>query len=157
MSEQAGPERSFLVTFVLLGLGINAACIALWLIGDLIWVDFLHTNPNRTQSNALTVIALSPLYGLFGAVFGSALPILCGSITLTIGGRFYRRIPAWLFVLSAPICGMAAAIQIHWVQAYFGDGPTAFWMAASGLIVLQVPFLLTCWWWTQRQRHEFQQ
>jgi hypothetical protein len=147
MFEHARSEQNLLTAFVLLGLGVNAACLALWQVGDLIWVDFLHTNPDRTQSHALTMIALSPFNGMLGAVSGAALPVLCGAMTLTLGCIFYGRIPIWFFMLAAPICGMAAAAQVYWMQTYYGEGSATFWTNSLPVITMQVPFLLTCWWW----------
>jgi hypothetical protein len=39
---------------------LQAATIAVWSIGDLVFDDFIHDNPYRPRSDALIQIALSP-------------------------------------------------------------------------------------------------
>jgi hypothetical protein len=75
--------RIFL-TFLIGGFAITVAVFSLILIADIVQVDFLKSNTNRTRQHALLLAALSPLYGVAGAILLKLLPLLVGAVVATI-------------------------------------------------------------------------
>ena len=147
-------RRSIFMLFLGLGFTIEATCFALWSAANVVWVDFLHTNPNRTHANALTMLALSPVYGAFGAISMNALALIIGAIGAKLASLRSGRVPFWFLVLLVPLCGLASSIQTRWFFASFEDGPQPpLWNMATRTCVLQVPSLLICWLWTCRSHH----
>ena len=147
------PGGSIFVVFLLLGFTIDAACFGLWSAANVVWVDFLHTNPNRSQANALTMLALSPIYGAVGAFGLNALPLIVGAIGAKLGSLRSGQVPFWVLVALLPACGLAFAIQGQWLFDSYEDGPQpSVWNVAAQMCVLQIPTLLGCWLWTRRPR-----
>ena len=148
-------DGSILLVFLFLGFAIDAACFGVWSAANVIWIDFLHTNPNRTQANALTMLALSPVYGAVGAIGLCTLPLIVGAVGAKLGSLRSGRVPFWVLMVLLPACGLACAVQGRWLFDPYEGGPTpSMWDMAIRMSVVQVPALLGCWLWTRRSRRQ---
>ena len=146
---------SILLVFLLLGFAIDAAYFGVWSAANVVWVDFLHTNPNRTQANALTMLALSPVYGAVGAIGLCLLPLIVGAIGAKLASLRSGRVPFWVLVVLLPACGLAFSVQGRWLFDSYDDGPPpSMWDMAIRMSVVQIPALLGCWLWTRRSRRQ---
>jgi len=96
-----------LVSFTVVGFAIYIAIITINMIGNIVWVDFIHYNPNRSQSNALIMIVLSPIDGLIFSLMDSELPLIVGTIVAIIRTGFGS---AFHFTVSLS-CSRYAAMQ----------------------------------------------
>ena len=117
---------------------------ALFLIGNLIWTDVLHVNPNRSQANVISMLWFSPLISLFGALLISELAVLAAVIQASLVQAIWGRIPLWAVFLMLPVCTYALHLQVNLV-GYSDDkadfGHHQFWRAA----LTEFPVLLGCW------------
>jgi hypothetical protein len=116
--QKAPTQRRYLrpvLSFLCLGFGLQIALFTLWMISDLTWVDFIHQNPNRPQSNALTMMALSPLYGLFFALGLSELWLIAATMLGILGQLFWRRVPYSSILVMLPVCGYCLFLQKHFL------------------------------------------
>ena len=114
MSTQAKFANPFWC-FTLGGFALHVATVTVWHIGDLVWVDFIHVNPNRSQSNALAMMALSPVYGILFALIFSWLPLLVGTIGALAAYRVWGRVPLWSLFVMLPLCVCAICVEAIWM------------------------------------------
>jgi hypothetical protein len=127
------------------------------MISDLTWVDFIHQNPNRPQSNALTMMALSPLYGLFFALGLSEL-WLAATMLGILGQLFWRRVPYSSILVMLPVCGYCLFLQKHFLfpsdDPSFLAGPPSdddySWPFFLRNAHDQSIILIGCCWWNNR-------
>jgi MFS family permease len=140
-----------LLCFAIGGFLLNIAIAAVWMIGDLVWVDFVHSNPNRSQSNALEMMALSPLYGFIFALLGSWFPLLAGTVAALTAHWIWGRVPFFSLFVMLPLCVYAMRVQGLWL--FPPDEPAAFdywqllWLSRQ-----QLPVLVGCWWCSNRSK-----
>jgi hypothetical protein len=150
----ASRQRSYrrtVVSFLALGFILQAAAIAVWSIGDLVFDDFIHDNPYRPRSDALIQIALSPLRGLFGALMISELWLGGATILALASHRIWGRVPFGSIMVMLPICGSLLYLQGQVVLAP-GDTDLDFSLPHAVLrnAAMQLPILIGCWWWNDR-------
>jgi hypothetical protein len=150
----ASRQRSYrrtVVSFLALGFILQAAAIAVWSIGDLVFDDFIHDNPYRPWSDALIQIALSPLRGLFGALMISELWLGGATILALASHRIWGRVPFGSIMVMLPICGSLLYLQGQVVLAP-GDTDLDFSLPYVVLrnATMQLPILIGCWWWNDR-------
>jgi hypothetical protein len=138
-----------LLCFLVGGFVLHIAILVAWTIGELIWVDFLHYNPNRSQSNAAHMMLLSPIYGLLGTLALMELPILTGAIVALAAHQMWGRVPFAVLGVMLPLCVYAMHIQGQFVMK--DTLPLNLhqfvWLARS-----QLPVLIGCWWCSSRRR-----
>jgi hypothetical protein len=150
----ASRQRSYrrtVVSFLALGFILQAAAIAVWSIGDLVFDDFIHDNPYRPRSDALIQIALSPLRGLFGALMISELWLGGATILALASHRIWGRVPFVSIMVMLPICGSLLYLQGQFVLA---PGDTDLDLRLPYVVLrnatMQLPILIGCWWWNDR-------
>ena len=134
------------------GFALTVGMVMVWDIGDLVWVDFIHHNPNRSQENALEMMAWSPFLGLLFALLGAELPLIAGAVMAAAAHRFWGRIPFWTLLLMLPVC--VGAMYVQGLAVAPPDEPVAFgiWQFLWGSR-LQLPVLLGCWWCSRARSH----
>ena len=87
--------------------------VAIWcnLLWTVLWVDFIHFNPHRSQSNALlTVFFLTPFASIFIAV-NSAFPLLGTGLSAYLLAKRFGCVPLWSLIALAP-----ASLLLLWCQ-----------------------------------------
>ena len=139
--------RTFLVFFVG-GLLMTTAVISLFLIGEIVWLDCFHDNPDLACADALLLVLVSPLYGVTMGMVVNFLPLITAAALAVLGRLVFRSLPLWYVMAILPACVLAYAAQGSW------------WLPHSEVRVLteriltfsafQIPTLLICWWWDQR-------
>jgi len=138
-------KRNVFAIFFVLGLAIDVILVAVWLTAEVIWFDFLHHNPNRSQQNALMMIGFSPIYGIFAAFSVNGLPRLVGGIGAEFSNLLSGRVPFRVLLGLVPICGYACFLQSWYVFPFLGAELPFTWTMAFRLALFQVPALLGCW------------
>jgi hypothetical protein len=139
-----------LLCFTIGGLAMYIAVSMVWMIGDLIWVDFIHHNPNRSQSHALQLMALSPFYGLAVTVFSSELPLLVGAVIATAAYWIWGRVPILTLGIMLPLCVYAMHVQGQFL--FPGDQVDFDYWQFLWLSKQQLPVLVGCLWCSNRAR-----
>lgn len=145
------------LSFLCLGLVLQIALYTLFMIADLIWVDFLHHNPNRPQSNALEMMALSPLYGLLQTLAWSLLWLVAAALLAIAAQLIWRRVPYRFLLIMLPVCGYFLFLQKHFLfpsddPILFG-GPSGYdysWPFFLENALDQSIILAICCWWNNR-------
>jgi hypothetical protein len=158
--DQAGIRSSYAIAllwvtaFVALAVSVN-------LVTELVFIDFVHGNPNRSQGNALTMMALFP--PIFSIIFIIGVWLVFGPSQLLQASVTYLLVPkygrlAFLFVaLMLPISGVVTwycfdyltpsninpAINEgpDWTPYQHGISPLRF-LAATGIQAVVTTFTL---------------
>ena len=73
-------------------------------VGQLIWIDFIHNNPHRPQSNALSMILTSPIFGLLGTLVWNFIPAMVAAAVIATAVQIYRRAPWPVIVIVEVLC-----------------------------------------------------
>jgi hypothetical protein len=140
--------RTFLI-FFLGGLLLTAAAISLFMIGDMVWLQCFHDDPNQSCGDALFFSAASPIYAVILAMGFNFLPLFVAALLAVLGRAFFKHVPLWLLIVILPACVLAFVAQgTSWypheneVQALSGRT-----LVFSGF---QVLCLLILWWWDRR-------
>jgi hypothetical protein len=120
---------------------------------NILWVDFLHDNPNRSHANALIIpivigipIAIWLILDMFGAFMLALLVVYCAL-------RIFKRFPFWIAVILISVCALAIYYQDNTIPTLhmFFDTPE---MEASAYSPIQrtlsftgffAPALLVAW------------
>jgi hypothetical protein len=146
-----------LLIFAVGGFSLHIAVAMVYMICNLIWVDFIHYNPNRSQSNALLMMALSPIYGLFIALLNSELSLIIGALGAMISQWIWRRVTLYSLVAMFPLCCYAMYIQMNAFPGFYSDPPlplpfdVVIWRILM-ISMFQIPILIGCWWWSNHNK-----
>lgn len=119
--------------FLLLGFAIDAVTIMALLGSTMVWQGLLHHDPDIAVSTAKSMLALSPVVGVFGALVLTPIPVITGAVVLALLILVLGMLPLWTTVVAIPLCIVASALQIYLSGAAVLDP----WLAA-----VQVPFVL---------------
>ena len=113
------PQQAALA-FLLLATLSSTVWLSVLLCGELVWVDFVRSNPHRPQSNAAFMMLLSPLYGLFGTLVWNLMAILVASAAIAFVVLIFRRVwwPAYVVIV-----GFCSYLTVRlWVGTINVDG-----------------------------------
>jgi hypothetical protein len=99
----SGSMKRTLLIFIIGGFILNVAVYMVNDICGIIWIDFIHDNPHRSQLNALYLIAESPITGLILTLYYS-LPVIVGAIVAMVSHRIWGRVPFYSLVVMLPLC-----------------------------------------------------
>lgn len=133
-----------LLIFVLGGFILHFVEIMVLDVCDTVWIDFLHYNPHRSQSDALYLMAQSPITALLATLLYAKLPVIVGAVVAMISHRIWGHVPFFSLTVMLPLCVFALYIQIP-------SGPIPFdYMDFLWLFLKELPVLVGCWWWSDR-------
>jgi hypothetical protein len=151
---RVNPYTKILLTFVCVGLAVNMAGVCALAVGEIVWSDFLHVNPYRTQGNAvISAVLLGPLVGLFAAVAFTGLCLLTGAVFAVIGFALFGRIPLWFLLATSPVSMAALWGQMIYLDQYFSEYPGHLGSPSIlALASVQLPSMAFCWFLTRRLR-----
>ncbi|HEY1980865.1 MAG TPA: WD40 repeat domain-containing protein [Xanthobacteraceae bacterium] len=124
--------------FLLLGFVINAVVITAWLDWGLVWMAFLHHNPDLSVSSALPVFVLTPIGGVMVASALAPLAVVTGAIVMAGLILVLGALPFWTVIPVIPLCVFAFELQNHLT----GRDP---WAVDPAIVAAQIPFVLSCW------------
>lgn len=134
------------------GFLVTVAVLSLWFIGDVVWIDFLHENPHRTRGHALLLAALSPLYGIFGAILLKLPPLLTGAVWAVLGRAIFGSLPLLYVIVVLPVCVLADQAQFWWLfPGAIEEEIHPLEVRVLKALSYQLPVLLVCWWWDRRR------
>jgi hypothetical protein len=131
------------------GLAIKALLVTAWVDATVIWTDFIHHNPNRPPSNALFMLATSPIEGVLGSLALTLIAVIVGALLMAAAIRAFGRLQLWVAIGVAPLCAAACGLQ----GAYLfpsDSGEIIILAAAAGLTAARLPFLVGCWLLSRR-------
>lgn len=141
-SDSSSITRTILV-FLFGGFILTVAVNIVYHICLIIWIDFIHYNPHRSQQHALELIAWSPISALFYTLYYS-LTLIAGTIVAMISHWIWGRVPFFSLAIILPLC-----VFVWYKQIPSGPHPFEhidfFW-----LFIMQLPVWLGCWWWNNR-------
>jgi len=125
------------------------------LICNVIWVDFIHYNPHRTLSDSLTMIACSPIIGLFFTLMSSELTLIIGAIGVIFSHWIWKRLPLYSLLIIIPLCIYATHIQLDAFPEFYNDSPSSPISSSPfdnfvKICMFQLPVSIGCWWWSHR-------
>jgi hypothetical protein len=112
---------------------------------QIVWYDFLHHNPHRSQAHALELLLRTPSYALLSVVF-SVFPVIVATIIAMVSHRIWGCVPIYILVVLVPLCGFLFLSSIF--VPNFGPDPNiidVFWLS-----VREVPVWVGCWWLSNR-------
>ncbi|HWR42548.1 hypothetical protein [Sporomusa sp.] len=140
------PVGSMTRTVLIFLFGGFILTVAVYAINDIcgiVWIDFVHYNPHRSQAHALQLIAMSPITGLILTLYYS-LPVIVGAMVAAVFQRILGRIPFYSLAVMLPICVFTLYKQIpsRPIPIEYTD--------ILGLFILQLPVVVGCWWWNNR-------
>lgn len=115
-------------------------------ICDIVWIDFMHYNPNRSHSNALDIIMGSPIDGLIAALFYSELPLITVTTAAIVSHLIWGYVPFRSLIIMVPLCILAIFIEAPSPERPF------YYMDFVWQLVRVLPILVGCWWWNNRTR-----
>lgn len=131
-----------LLAFIVGGFILNFAVIMVYDICKIVWIDFLHYNPNRSQADALYLMANSPIVALIFTLLYSTLPVIVGAIVAMASHQIWKRVPFYSLIIMLPLCVIALYIATGANRIDYGD-----FLLIS---LRQLPVLVGCWWWSNR-------
>ena len=140
--------RTFLI-FFLGGLLLTAAAISLFMIGDMVWLQCFHDDPNQTCGDALFFSAAAPIYGVMLGMGFNFLPLFVAAVLAVLGRAYFKRVPLWLVIAILPVCVLAFVAQ--GTSSYLHENEVR--PLSERLVVFsgfQGLCLLICWWWDRR-------
>lgn len=128
---------------------------------NILSVDFIGTNPNRPQSNALFIaLVMGPLMGILAIPLFGLLSVAVVALSSRIVKRLIGRVPLWTLPITSLLCTGVFLAQASWMGRHvfppdsddtfpaaprFGPDPViwagiyAFFLAAS----------FVAWWLTR--------
>lgn len=127
---------------------------------DIVRIDFIGSNPNRSQANAIFMALVEgPIVGVVIVFLGGSLCVAASAMTAKATNFLFGKVPLWMLPINTLVCGAAIYAQIRW--GFFqplNDGPlipAAFYplRIAGGYFYLFIT-LLTAWWLTRPARPE---
>jgi len=139
----SGSMKRTLLIFIFGGFILNVAVNMIYVICRVIWIDFVHYNPHRSQLNALYLIAQSPIDALILTLYYS-LPVIVGAIVAMVSHRIWGRVPFYSLVAMLPLCVFTLYKQMPSRPIPLGY-TDILW-----LFILQLPVVVGCWWWSNR-------
>jgi hypothetical protein len=139
--------RTFLVFFVG-GLLMTTAVISLFLIGEMVWLDCFHDNPDLVCGDALLLAVVSPLYGVTIGMAVNFLPLIAAAALAVLGRAVFRHLPLWYVIAILPACVLAYAAQASSWLPHTEMRPLSERLLM--FTAFQIPTLLICWWWDRR-------
>jgi hypothetical protein len=139
----AGSVKRTLLIFLFGGFILTVAVNTIYEILGIVWIDFMHYNPYRSQSHALQLIAMSPITGLILTLY-YLLPVIVGAIVAVASHRIWGRVPFYSLVVMLPLCVFTLYKQMP-------SRPIPIeYMDILWLFILQLPVVVGCWWWSNR-------
>jgi len=139
----AGSIKRTLLIFLFGGFIITFAVNTIYEMCRIVWIDFMHYNPHRSQAHALELIAGSPIDGLILTLYYS-LPVIVGAMVAGVFQRIWGYIPFYSLTVMLPICVFTFYKQMpsRPIPIEYTD---ILW-----LFILQLPVVVGCWWWNNR-------
>lgn len=138
-----GSVKRTLRIFLFGGFILTVAVYTVNYICGVIWIDFMHYNPNRSQAHAMQLIAASPITGIFLTLY-YLLPVIVGAMAAAIFQKVWGRIPFYCLAVMLPLCVFTLYKQTPSRPIPF-DYTDILW-----LFILQMPVIGGCWWWNNR-------
>jgi hypothetical protein len=120
---------------------------------NVLWVDFLHDNPNRSHTNALIMpfvmfipIGIWLILDMFGALMVALLVVYCAL-------RLFKYFPFWIAVILIPVYALLIYVQDNTIPTLhlFFDTPetdAAAYNAIQRTLMFTgffIPALLVAW------------
>lgn len=138
-----GSMKRTLFIFLFGGFILTVAVNTIYQICGIVWIDFMHFNPHRSQSQALQLIAESPISGVILSLY-YLLPVIVGAMVAAAFQRIWGRIPFYTLAVMLPICVFTLYKQMpsRPIPIEYTD---IVW-----LFILQLPVVVGCWWWSTR-------
>jgi len=149
-SPRRNPKLDIFVIFIIAGFVISVAVLTVFAIGNVVWVDFLHDNPNRSHFNAMEMIVMSPGFGVFGALLLFGYALVTGAICAVISFAIFQRVPLWLLIAAIPLCLFAAYAQADFEWFREADGVTDVVIVLGRLAFVELTVMIGCWWFIRR-------
>ena len=110
-------------------------------ISSIIWIDFMHQNPHRSQAHALDLIMWSPIETAILAIIFAFLPVIFATIIAIVSYRNWGRVPFYILFIMVPVCSFGLALNTF-VAPDIGLVTRSF--------ALELPIWIGCWWWNNR-------
>lgn len=155
--EPTGLSASELVTrtFLIFFFGGFILHYVVWMVYsvcDIIWIDFVHSNPHRSQLDALYLIAESPIFA-FIALFFSVSQVITATLVAVISHRIWEHVPLYSLFVMVPVCSVLQPIAIFptlndilsMKYLKLHDIPKFF-----PVLLRELSIWVTCWWWSNR-------
>lgn len=133
-----------LLIFSIGGFILNYAVNIVYDVCRIIWIDFIHYNPYRSQSDALYLMASSPLVAMLATFYYNIFTVIVGVIIAMVSHRIWGRVPFYSLIIMLPL-----SVFCMYVETPSGPTPVTY-MDFLGLSLLQMPVLVGCWWWSNR-------
>ena len=138
---------------------VSYAAIVIMGAGGVVWSDFVHANPHRSQSNALFIICITtPLVAVYLDIVGLSLPALTAGVCAMLAKRTCGRVSAWLLPAIAVACTIMLRLQVYLVNPLFDvsaeygpapqrPAPSFFHLAANHVLLAAFYFVPLAWAW----------
>lgn len=114
-------------------------------VSQIVWYDFLHVNPYRSQEHAMEMLLRTPIDMLLSVIF-SVFPTIVATIIAVVSHRMWGYVPIYSLIVLAPLCGFLFLSSIFLPN--FGpdsDNIDFFWAA-----IRELPIWIGCWWLSNR-------
>jgi len=149
LSASESMTRTFLI-FFFGGFILHYVVWMAYSICDIIWIDFVHSNPHRSQTDALYLIAEAPIFA-FIALFFSVSQVIAATVIAMISHRIWEHVPFYSLFVMVPVCSVLQPICIFPTlndilsMKYFklNDIPQFF-----PVVLRELSIWVACWWWS---------
>jgi hypothetical protein len=128
---------------------------------NILRVDFIGTNPNRPQSNAIFIaLVMGPMLGVLVIPLFGMLSVAVAALSSTIVKRLTGRVPLWTLPIISLLCTGAFLAQAFWMARHVfpPDGDDTFPAAPrpgpdpiiwAGIYDAYLTALAVAWWLTR--------
>ncbi|HWR42707.1 hypothetical protein [Sporomusa sp.] len=136
-------KRTLLI-FSFGGLILHYVVYTIFFICKIVWFEFLHYNPYRSQAQALEDIIRAPVDGLLFLLF-SMFPVIVGTIIAMVSHRIWGRVPFYSLIVTVPLCSYVYLHNILLPNLEPNEIVDIFGITLRELLVWG-----GCWWWSNR-------
>lgn len=143
--------RRTLLIFLVGGLILQYVVFTIEIFCEIVWFDFLHYNPYRSQAQALGLMMRSPIDGLFVLPF-SVFPGIVATIIAVVSYRIWGRVPFYSLFVIVPVCSLLLPLFIPSLNEILSikylklrDIPQYL-----SFVLRELPVWIGCWWWSNR-------
>lgn len=136
-----------LLAFIVGGFIFNYVVNMIFFVCQIIWIDFIHYNPYRSQSHALFLLAYSPIYALGSFIF-SVSSVIFATIIAMVSHFIWGRVPLYSLVIMVPLCSYIQPLFIPSLHDFLHIPSLQEFQDILWYSIRQLPVLIGCWWWS---------
>ncbi|MDR3562202.1 MAG: hypothetical protein P4N59_12305 [Negativicutes bacterium] len=138
-------KRTLLI-FIVGGFILNFAVNIVFDVLRVVWIDFFHYNPYRSQYDALYLMRWFPIVALLRTLYLDMLPVVLNAIIAVVSQRIWGCVPFYsLFIMLL----LSAPVVFLYPEIVNGPNPVTY-MDFLGFSLMQMPVVVGCWWWSSR-------